>query len=86
MAGNLKGSADVKPAVIQPALMSERDAAFYCGISQTTLRGLGLPRRMLGSRRLYDRRDLDDFVSGLPYENEREAACRDADEIFGSAG
>ena len=53
-----------------PALLSEANAAAYLGISATTLRKLGLPRRLLRSRKLYDRRDLDAFVDELPYEGE----------------
>ncbi len=54
----------------QPALLGEVDAARYLGIGTTTLRGLGLKRRVLGGRRLYDRRDLDAFADALPYEGE----------------
>ena len=57
------------PAIL-PALLGEVDAARYLGIGTTTLRGLGIKRRMLGGRRLYDRRDLDAFADALPYECE----------------
>lgn len=52
----------------QPILLGERDAAGYLGISVSKLRMMKFPRRVLGSRRLYDRQDLDDFVNELPYE------------------
>lgn len=57
------------PAIL-PALLGEADAARYLGIGSTTLRCLGLKRRVLGSRRLYDRRDLDAFADSLSYEGE----------------
>lgn len=57
------------PAIL-PALLGEADAARYLGIGRTTLRRLGLKRRALGDRRLYDRRDLDAFADALPYEGE----------------
>ena len=58
--------------LILPSLLGEHDAAKYLGISKSTLRTLGISRRMLGGRRLYDRRDLDAFVDELPYEGEAE--------------
>ena len=64
-------------AAFTPALMGEGDAAFYIGVSPSTLRGLSIPRKALGRRRLYDRRDLDAFRDGLPYEDENreEESC-----------
>ena len=62
-------------------LMGERAAAEYLGISQTTLRGLGLPRRVLGARRLYDVADLEAFADALPYEGESERR-NGCDEVF----
>jgi len=69
-------------ATFQPALMGEGDAAFYIGVSTGTLRKQHIPRRVLGRRRLYDRRDLDAFRDGLPYEDENreEESC---DAAFG---
>ncbi len=55
-----------------PSLLGEHDTAKYLGISPSTLRKLKIPRRVLGARRLYDRRDLDAFVDELPYEGEAE--------------
>ena len=72
-----------KRAEILPALLGERDAACYLGISPTSLRKLDLPRRTLGARRLYDRRDLDAFVDALPYEDEGDAEAEKCDRVFG---
>ncbi len=52
------------------ALLSETDAAYYLGIGKTNLRSLGLPRKKLGSRRLYHVNDLDEFANSLPYDGE----------------
>lgn len=57
-----------------PRLLGERDAARYLGISATTLRSLGLRRRVLGARRLYDRTDLDAFANSLAYEDKTNTA------------
>ncbi len=69
-------------AAFTPALMGEGNAAFYIGVSPSTLRGLHIPRKVLGSRRLYDRRDLDAFRDGLPYEDENKAV-KSCDTAFG---
>lgn len=69
--------------VYLPALLGEKDAARYLGISETKLRGLGIKRRMLGGRRLFDRRDLDAFADSLPYEGEGEAEVNTCDGAFG---
>lgn len=53
-----------------PRLLPAPEAAHYLGVSETTLRGLGLPRRELGGKRLYDRIDLDRYASDLPYEGD----------------
>lgn len=65
-----------------PRLLPAPEAAHYLGVSQTTLRGLDIPRRILGGKRLYDRIDLDAFASALPIEGEAsgESAC---DSLFG---
>ena len=57
-----------------PGLLSEPDAALWLGISASTLRGLGIPRRVLGRRRLYDVRDLIAYRDGLPYEGDEATA------------
>lgn len=65
-----------------PRLLPAPEAAHYLGVSESTLRGLGLPRRMLGAKRLFDRLDLDRYASDLPYEGQADevAAC---DSLFG---
>lgn len=72
----------------QPRLMSAPEAARYLGLSETTLRGLGLPRRELGKRRLYDRYDLEAFANSLRYDaEETDTAGEDSDEcdrLFGA--
>lgn len=72
-----------------PRLLSSARAAAYLGISETTLRTLGLPRRILGTRRLYDRYELDAFADGLEAEDSAadqlqkdQAEC---DRLFGLA-
>ena len=69
-------------ATFTPALMGEGAAAFYLGVSASTLRTLKIPRKALGKRRLYDRRDLDAFSEGLPYEDENKAVVS-CDTAFG---
>lgn len=59
-----------------PRLMPAPQAAHYLGVSASTLRGLGLPRRELGTKRLYDRRDLDAYADALPYEGGAPALDR----------
>ena len=71
------------PALL-PALLGEFDAARYLGIGKTTLRRLGIRRRRLGGRLLYDRRDLDAFADSLPYEGEGAGEKKNTcDEVFG---
>lgn len=70
-----------RPFRIQPRLMGEEDAATFLGISRTTLRALGLPRRILGGRKLYDVIDLDAYASSLPTEG--DGTC-EADRAWGS--
>ena len=63
-----------------PALLNERDACAFLGrISETKLRDLKIPRRCLGRRRLYDRRDLEAYVDSLTYDTE-EAQVDDGEE------
>ncbi|WP_258223581.1 helix-turn-helix domain-containing protein [Rhodobacter aestuarii] len=50
--------------------MPAPEAAHYLGVSESMLRQLDLPRRMLGAKRLYDRFDLDAYASSLPIEGE----------------
>lgn len=50
-------------------LLGMAAAAIYLGVSPNTLRSAGIPRRIWGARRLYDRTDLDAWADTLPYEN-----------------
>lgn len=54
-----------------PRLLSSPKAAQYLSISETTLRGLGFRRRLLGGKKLHDRHDLDAYADDLPYEKEK---------------
>lgn len=65
-----------------PRLLPAPEAAHYLGISPSMLRTLSIPRRQLGSKRLYDRIDLDAFASSLPTEgdNSGDSEC---DSLFG---
>ncbi|MBV0893357.1 helix-turn-helix domain-containing protein [Paracoccus sp. Z118] len=75
------GRADL---TFQPRLMGAPEAAAYVGISQTTLLELGIPRRMLRGRRLFDRLDLDAYAGGLPYDQQDEASeASECDKAFG---
>ena len=58
-------------------------AAKYIGVSETTLRTLGIPRRTCGAKRLYDKSDLDAFASSLPYEQKEGEGCEVLDGMFG---
>lgn len=60
-----------------PRLLPSPQAAAYLGVSETTLRGLDIPRKILGGKRLYDRLALDEYASGLPTEGtqEEENSC-----------
>ena len=67
-----------------PALLNEKDACAFLGrISETKLRELGISRRKLGRRRLYDRRDLEAYVESLPYEDEDNERINTCDVVFG---
>ncbi len=57
-------------SAVTPLLMPAPVAAQYIGVSVSTLRTLEIPRRMLGAKRLYDRRDLDAYANDLPYDVE----------------
>lgn len=64
-----------------PRLLPSPQAAAYLGVSESTLRGLPIPRKLLGAKRLYDRLALDQYASNLPSEDEqRENSC---DAVFG---
>lgn len=66
-----------------PRLMPAPVAAHYLGVSESTLRTLGLPRRQLGAKRVYDKSDLDAYADGLPYEGREESDCIAADQAWG---
>ncbi|SNT76445.1 DNA-binding protein [Paracoccus seriniphilus] len=65
-----------------PRLLPSPIAAAYLGVSETKLRTLGIPRRLLDGKKLYDRLTLDAYASGLPSEGEADEvkAC---DKAFG---
>ncbi|WP_245894787.1 DNA-binding protein [Paracoccus indicus] len=64
-----------------PRLLPSSQAAAYLVVSASTLSGLPVPRKLLGSKRLYDRLALDQYASNLPSEDEhRENSC---DVVFG---
>lgn len=68
-----------------PRLMPAPHAAHYLGVSTSTLRKLPIARRELGSKRVYDKADLDRYVDTLPYEASEEGGD-ECDQIFGIAG
>ena len=69
-----------------PRLLSERLAADYLGIGATTLRERGPEPKKVGSRTLWDRRDLDrwaDALDGQPLtEQESIAESKDVERRF----
>lgn len=67
---------------LMPRLMPAPAAARYLGVSESLLRDLGLRRRELRGKRLYDRADLDAFADSLRYEGGEDGPCKE-DEIFG---
>lgn len=73
------------PATLEfiPRLMPAPQAAHYLGVSESTLRTLGIARKMIGSKRLYDRHVLDLLADDLP--NEGESGDAKCDEAFGIA-
>lgn len=63
-----------------PRLLDATEAAHYLGMSPSKLRTLELPRKIAGGKRLYERRDLDEYADSLPYESGEENSC---DSLFG---
>jgi len=53
-----------------PRLMPAPQAAHYLGVSASTLRQLAIPRRRIGAKVLYDRRDLDAYADILPTDSD----------------
>jgi len=68
-----------------PRLLPAPAAALYLGISESTLRKLNLPRRMLGTKRLFDRYDLDSYASDLPIEGTTQPEDNSCDVLFGAS-
>ena len=69
-----------------PMLLGSTAAAHFLGVSESMLRTLGIPRKMLGAKRLYDHRDLVAYVDELAYEAENKKPTSDeeaCDEAFG---
>lgn len=56
--------------IILPRLLPAPQAAAYLGISESKLRQLGIPRKELDGKRLFERADLDDYADRLRYEGE----------------
>lgn len=59
-------------------------AAHYIGVSESKLRALGLRRRHLGAKRVYDKADLDAYADRLPYDGQEET--NSCDGLFGANG
>ena len=51
-----------------PRLLPAPQAAAYLGVSETKLRDLNIPRKMLDGKRLYDRLTLDAYADDLATE------------------
>tara|TARA_Y100001951_G_C11037585_1_gene128419 strand:- start:164 stop:367 length:204 start_codon:yes stop_codon:yes gene_type:complete len=56
-----------------PRLMPAPQAAHYLGVSESKLRALELPRKVLDGKRLYDRIELDAYADALATEGETVA-------------
>ncbi len=63
-----------------PRLMAAPAAAHYLAVSETKLRALPIPRRVLDGKRVYHITDLDAYADSLPMEGEGANSC---DEAFG---
>lgn len=62
-----------------PRLLPIALAAQYLGVSASKLRGMGIRRKVLDGKRLYDRIDLDAYVDALPLEQGEANTC---DQVF----
>lgn len=85
-ADNARGEGEVmarQSIAFTPRLLPAPEAAAYLGVSESMLRGLGIPRKMLGTKRLFDRFDLDAFASDLPREGE-DSEGNTCDAILGA--
>ncbi len=69
-----------------PRLMPAAEAAHYLGVSESTLRALEIPRRILRSKRLYDVIDLDAYASALPVEGDSNTGANSCDDILRGIG
>lgn len=65
-----------------PRMMPAPQAAHYLGVSPSTLRTLGLPRRALGGKRVYDKADLEAYADSLPYDG-NAGGDNTCDKAFG---
>lgn len=63
-----------------PRLMSSPLAAHYLSVSESMLRTLKIPRKILGGKRLYDKSELDAYADSLLGEGEEQNSC---DAVFG---
>jgi len=71
-----------KKLILEPRLVAVGPAAAYIGISATKLQsmvreGRAPTPRCIDRRRLWDRRDLDEFVNSLEYDG-GDSAVRDS--------
>lgn len=64
-----------------PRLMPGPQAAHYLGVSESKLKTLPIPRRVLDGKRLYHIHDLNAYADGLIIEGEAEP--NSCDNIFG---
>ncbi|QFS84012.1 hypothetical protein FIV09_14340 [Roseivivax sp. THAF197b] len=72
------------PISFTPRLLPAPQAAQYLGVSESKLRTLPIPRRILDAKKLYHINDLIAYADGLPVEGESEVNSCDA--IFGASG
>ncbi|APE43390.1 DNA-binding protein [Sulfitobacter alexandrii] len=72
-----------------PRLMPAPQAAHYLGVSESKLRCLKLPRKVLDGKRLYDRIELDAYADNLATEGgipgSDMGGGNSCDDIFGMA-
>lgn len=64
-----------------PRLMPAPQAAHYLGVSESKLKTLAIPRRILDGKRLYHLSDLVAYADNLVVEGEEETNT--CDIIFG---
>ncbi|MEM9578261.1 MAG: DNA-binding protein [Pseudomonadota bacterium] len=65
-----------------PRLMPGPQAAHYLGVSESKLRTLEIPRRVLDGKRVYHINDLIAYADSLQFDGEGEPNSCDA--IFGA--